>query len=500
MKVFRYSIICLVFLNTCIVESAIPDSLYWGQNPPGDSAIVFAQGIISLASRRETKIVFSPNGQECLIGVGFNNAFRILYSNHFNGYWLEPQPADFILNANPIEPHFSPDSLKIFFISNADIFVSTRNNQLWGLPVKLDSPVNTGYDEYHPTVASNGNLYFCSMRNNSSLDIYSSKFENGNYSTVEKLDDVINRHNSQQNGAYDPFISPDESYIIFTSIRSGGYGQEDQYISYKRNNRWTNPKNLGPLINTNSIEYGSYISPESRYYFFSRPAGWGPNQPADIYWVRADFIENLSKTNFIPYLRNQIPNQTDTAGKLFSYTFPDSTFIDDDGNNTLSYTATLGNGDPLPAWLNFSPAARSFTGVIPPVPSISIKVTAIDTAHAFATCTFTINILQHIGLNPINELIPNEYRLLQNYPNPFNPNTCISFDIPKQSQALLKIYDATGRVAAVLVNESLKPGSYKVDLFSRGLSSGVYFYRLEALQVGSSTCYFIQTRKMIFIK
>jgi len=48
--------------------------------------------------------------------------------------------------------------------------------------------------------------------------------------------------NSDQDGAYDPFIAPDESYIIFSSIMTKGYGQADQYISYNRNGTWTNPK------------------------------------------------------------------------------------------------------------------------------------------------------------------------------------------------------------------------------------------------------------------
>ncbi len=493
MKAFISSVICLVFLNTCYIPAAIPDSLYWRQNPPGDSAVIFAPGLISLANRRETKIVFSPSGLECLIGVGVSNAFKIMYSNHFNGYWSEPQTANFIANVNPIEPFFSPDSLNIFFVSNTDIYVSARLNQDWGTPVKLGFPVNTGYEEYHPTVSSAGTLYFCSTRSNGSLDIYCSKYENGSYSAVTKLDDVINRHNSQQNGAYDPFISADESYLIFTSVRSGGYGQEDQYISYKRNGRWTNPKNLGPFINSTGIEYGSYISPESNYYFFSRPAGWGPNQPADIYWVRADFILKLSRTNFVPYLRNQIPDQTDTAGKQFLYTFPDSTFADDDGNNTLTYSAALSSGDPLPSWLSFDSATRTFSGVISSLTSLNIKVTATDTASASASCTFTLNIIQQIGLNPANEIIPNQYRLLQNYPNPFNPTTSILFDIPKQSHVLLKVYDLTGREAAVLVNELLRAGSYSINLNAVNLSSGVYLYKLAAED-------FTKTRKMILIK
>ncbi len=269
---------------------------YFNQSPPGDTPQIFAPRIISLANRRETKIVFSPDAKECMIGIGIEGTFKILYSKYVSGNWTEPKNAYFITNDRAQEPFFSPDGQKIFFTSYADIYVSTLVNQLWTTPVKLDSPVNTESEEYHPTVTLNGTLYFCSMRNNPNGFIYCSKYKNGNYFTVEKLDTIIN---SSPYGAYDPFIAPDESYIIFTTIHPDGYGKEDQYISYNKNGTWTTPQNLGSLINTDKIEYGSYISPDKKYYFFSRPHGWGTEVPADIYWIKANFIDLFRKNNNI---------------------------------------------------------------------------------------------------------------------------------------------------------------------------------------------------------
>ncbi|HSN49963.1 MAG TPA: hypothetical protein VLR52_01945, partial [Bacteroidales bacterium] len=297
MDIFWVSSAIIESLKQSVLSSlqTIPtDSLYLAQSPPGDSSIVFAPGSISLSGRRETKIAFSPDGMECLIGIGENSTFKMLYANYYGGFWTEPIPANFITANRPIEPYFSPDSLHIFFTSNANIYECHRANQTWTKPVILGEPVNSISEEYHATAALNGTLYFCSMRENASGFIYRSVPENGNYTTVEKLDIAINRHNAVQDGAYDPFIAPDESYLIFSSIRSGGYGQADQYISYNRNGRWTNPKNLGPSINTNAIEYGSCVSPDGKYYFFSRPAGWSPNIAADIYWIRIDdLIDSL---------------------------------------------------------------------------------------------------------------------------------------------------------------------------------------------------------------
>lgn len=293
MRKLLWIITSVFIIHVCQAQNATIN--YFNQSLSGDKPQIFAPGIISLANRRETKIVFSPDGKECLIGIGIEGTFKILYSNYVSGNWIEPKQAYFITNDRAQEPFFSPNGQKIFFTSHADIYVSTLVNQLCTTPLKLDSPINTESEEYHPTATLNGTLYFCSMRNNPNGFIYRSIYKNGNFFTVEKLDTIINTHY----GAWDPFISPDESYIIFTTIHLDGFGKEDQYISYNRNGTWTAPRNLGSLINTDKIEYGSYISPDNKYYFFSRPDGWGIDVPADIYWIKADFVDLLRKSKGI---------------------------------------------------------------------------------------------------------------------------------------------------------------------------------------------------------
>ena len=467
----------IYWVSASIIDSlrhVIPsDSLYFGQTPPDNTPIVFAPGFISLTNRRETKIVFSPANDECMIGIGESGTFKILYSKYDNDFWSVPEPANFITNTRTIEPFFSPDGQQIFFTSYADIYVSNKENQTWSTPIKLGSPINTPTEEYHPTVTLNRTLYFCSMRDNSCGDIYRSVFQNGNYSIVEKLDKVINKPYH----AWDPFIAPDESYIIFTSIYPDGFGNEDQYISYNKNGRWTYPKNLGPKINTNKIEYGSYISLDNKYYFFSRPNGWGPNIPADIYWVSASFIDSLKYTNFIPYLNYQIPDQSIQTGQVFNYTIPDSTFIDDDGNNTLTYLAILSNGNPLPTWLSFEPATKTFSGTPTDVININVKVKATDSANASVTCTFAINVTI-TGIEETKNQIPESINLCQNYPNPFNPTTTIEFAIPKTGRYKLGLYNSIGELVREISDREYEAGYYKETLNAAGLSNGMYLYRL----------------------
>lgn len=86
-----------------------------------------------------------------------------------------------------------------------------------------------------------------------------------------------------------------------------------------------------------------------------------------------------------------------------------------------------------------------------------------------------------------------EYSLKQNYPNPFNPTTKISWQSPTGSRQTLKVYDVLGKEVAVLVDEYKPAGSYEVEFSGGNLSSGVYFYKLEAGD-------FIEIRKMILLK
>ena len=81
----------------------------------------------------------------------------------------------------------------------------------------------------------------------------------------------------------------------------------------------------------------------------------------------------------------------------------------------------------------------------------------------------------------------------QNYPNPFNPVTTISYYLPQEEFVILKVYDILGREVATLVNEEKHAGNYKVVFNGNNLSSGVYFYRLQA---GS----FVSTKKIILMK
>ena len=87
-----------------------------------------------------------------------------------------------------------------------------------------------------------------------------------------------------------PYIAPDESYLLFSSMRPDGNGDFDLYVSYKKKDgTWTKAKNLGDTINTSARESISVVSPDGNYLFFmSRRNGIG-----ELFWVDARIIEEL---------------------------------------------------------------------------------------------------------------------------------------------------------------------------------------------------------------
>jgi hypothetical protein len=89
---------------------------------------------------------------------------------------------------------------------------------------------------------------------------------------------------------------------------------------------------------------------------------------------------------------------------------------------------------------------------------------------------------------------PEEFRLNQNYPNPFNPSTKISFAVPGRTNVTVKVYNPLGEMVSELVNQSFEAGQHEIQFNpTSSLSSGVYFYRIEAGE-------FVQTMKMILLR
>jgi hypothetical protein len=294
---------CLMLISSGFAQTIHPDS-YLRQTPPGDIPQIFAPGIISLDNRFETYPTFSPDGNEMFFSI-VNASWsqgKILHSQKQNGIWSEPDTAIFS-NNNYInwESFISPDGNRQFFASNRppssnmDIWmVEQTTDSIWSDPVCLDNPVNSNAEDGSACVTNNGNLYFKSRRGGGigGSWLYRAKLIDSTYSQVESLGNLIYTGPQET----EPFMAPDESYLIFTSYTRPGYGGWDLWICFQNtDSSWSEPINMGPDINTADDEYGPRVSLGGNYLFFTRE---NTGNTMDIYWVSSGIIDSLKSIVF----------------------------------------------------------------------------------------------------------------------------------------------------------------------------------------------------------
>jgi len=292
---------------------------YLGQTPPGFEPELFAPGIIS-TNNTEWTLTFMPDGNEAYYTIrGLNGYNHLICVKSVNGEWQNPEIASFSNPDHHADPFITPDGKRLFFWSNgvdgdnSDIWYVNRVGDNWSIPVRLDTLINTKHWQIFPTVALNGNLYFtCNYPNSKGgFDVYICEFKNGKYSKPVNLGDSINSIGLEQ----EPYIAPDESYIIFGSDRlAPKSGNWDLYISFKKKDgSWTKAKNMGDKINSPGMDQAAIVTNDGKYLFFSSnrtreynllAKGFsyktiietlnGPqNGNSDVYWIDAKIINEL---------------------------------------------------------------------------------------------------------------------------------------------------------------------------------------------------------------
>jgi len=112
--------------------------------------------------------------------------------------------------------------------------------------------------------ADNGNIYFCSMDKNNDSDIYLSEYKNGSYLPLVPLS-----FNDKKISDFDPVVSTDERFIIFTSNSRKGLGLSDLWVSFKKDGKWTEPVNMGDKVNSRAIEGNPCLSRDNKTLYFS---------------------------------------------------------------------------------------------------------------------------------------------------------------------------------------------------------------------------------------
>jgi Tol biopolymer transport system component len=241
--------------------------------------VLFTDNGIS-TERNERDMAISPDGHDMYytLQTSRNILSTILHRTKVGNGWSKPEVAAFSGTFNDLEPAFSPDGKKLFFSSNRpstgtqtkdyDIWVMERTGSGWSDPKNIGSPINTPANEFYPSIAQNGNLYFTAEKENAvgNEDIFVSRRNGDGYTQPVPLDTAVN----SKLGEFNSFVAPDESYIIFSSYgRKDDAGGGDLYMSVNKNNQWQPAKNLRS-INSATIDYCPFVYKGTLYFTSGR--------------------------------------------------------------------------------------------------------------------------------------------------------------------------------------------------------------------------------------
>ncbi|MEW6195002.1 MAG: hypothetical protein AB1521_07600 [Bacteroidota bacterium] len=261
---------------------------------------IFAPGIISSKYWEHSPPVFSQDSKEVYWSVVFDdqNTGVIYYMKRQNDQWTKPEVISFSESKyRDICPSLSSDGKTLYFTSSRPVekngktgghdmwFVKRKGND-WSEPQLLAPNISTGKDA-RSTFTRDEILYFGSWREGATggSNLYRSKLVNGIYTKPENLDAIFSGANPMPS-----YVAPDESYMIFESFRTGGFGGCDFWISLRQNDgSWEEPKNLGAKINSKGNDWFGGFSPDMKYFFFVSDRG----DNNDIYWVNAKIIDEL---------------------------------------------------------------------------------------------------------------------------------------------------------------------------------------------------------------
>lgn len=287
MKIFTIHFLGIIYISISGFNQEIPDSMiYLGQSLPGMTPVKFAPEISSKLPDFYN-ITFYPNEKE----IYFTSGDAIMVVKYIDSIWTDPDTALFSKNLHEdFGSIISPDGQKIFFTrrfySDGDyddpkIWFCNRIDDKWSEAEILPGPVND-FDARIPFIDNNNTLYFLSAREGGygSIDIYWSKLENGQYSTVKNLGNTINSYRAE----FGASVSPDGKILTFARS-DGKNGSNDIWMSYlSEDNTWLKPIQLNQLINDGGNQYATRFSLDGKYFFFSVYNGLTD----EMYWVSSD--------------------------------------------------------------------------------------------------------------------------------------------------------------------------------------------------------------------
>ncbi|HZX60015.1 MAG TPA: hypothetical protein VFE54_14870 [Mucilaginibacter sp.] len=297
---FIVLIALLAFSESLIAQPSFWDSAdaYLGQTPPGDTPKIFAPGL--LAGKGEftaNRTAISPDGKEIYYctNKSWKNSddLKVKYFKYEGKKWIGP----ILLNEHMGQTSMSPNGQSLFFANDQSagtVYRSDRTQSGWSAPAVY---IDRNYVVYDFMPTKSGNKYAASngtwgKPSDANAWRFSVMPASDADTTIQDLGSPLNSPGF--NGDF--FVAPDESYMIISTNETKHFECE-LYISFRKKDKtWTNPQNLGPLINDGlAHRYGQYVSPDGKFLFYTRGES---EEDCAVYWVRFDrLLKKLKPAN-----------------------------------------------------------------------------------------------------------------------------------------------------------------------------------------------------------
>lgn len=187
-------------------------------------------------------------------------------------------------------------------------------------------------------------------------------------------------------------------------------------------------------------------------------------------------------------VENKVNLSWETATEVNNYGFDVERRIneDDESNQWQKIGFVEGHGT------SASPKNYTYMDENPPANKLEYRLKQIDIDGTYEYYNLTAKV-DASTVTGVDEIIPTEFALHQNYPNPFNPSTKIKFDLPERSNVSINIYNVIGQKIRTITSGIFDAGFHEVNFNANGLTSNIYFYRIETDEN-------IATKKMIVLK
>jgi Tol biopolymer transport system component len=273
----------LLFSGTASAASA-----YLGMKPPGDTAVVFAPGIVSTGNLHGSLVV-SPDGRDLFWTTfketGGDFLQRIMHVTRTGKSWSAPLPfpPDVAQSSSPV---FSPDGKRLYFnitVGQPEAWVvryAEKTPQGWSEPKEGAAPFNGS-----ASFTRSGRVYYSGALEGKPWNrgIFAADLEGGKLANPLALPPLINSEFID----YTPYVAPDESFLMFSSSRPSTQEDMHLFVSFRdAAGNWSEPRRMDEALGFKEKARFPSLSPDGKLLFFNGDDG-------NIYWVRSNVIQRL---------------------------------------------------------------------------------------------------------------------------------------------------------------------------------------------------------------